>query len=512
MMFQRLRSIYKNTLRRVMSMFLLALIVLIAMLGIRSRNPDPSVVRGSVTLTRDGLIDPAAVDAFMLANLRRTGLPGVALAITKGDTVVYTAGYGRDSVGNAITPDTPMPIASLSKSMTSFAVMQLVEQGKVNLDTPVQAYLPEFVLADPRGVRISVRHLLNQTSGMADAGFPEMSLPQPDTLQTAVARLRLAKLVADPGTRFNYHNPNYQVAARLVEVVSGEPFADYLRQHAFEPLGMHASRTFDRAEQAAPAVVNGHVFAYGRAVARPILPHFFNGSGSVVSTAHDLAQWLIIHNNTGKTADGRQIMSAQSIEAMHTPSGVGGDYAMGWEEDILADGAKRIEHGGTLFTFSADQSLFPTTGYSFAALFNSCTPLGAEQVSFIEGLTALVNGDPPEQGVPASFIADGVLAFLTLAALIRGIHHARSAQLWTAQRTTSPIWRTVLALAPRLVPIGVFVSFPTLAGFVFGNRDVTWTSALYGWLALVVWLAIVALMNMWIVVARALRLIQRRVD
>lgn len=507
-MFPTFRLSSHNTLRRTIITLLLTLIVLLAMLGARSRTPRPAVVHGSVAPTPDRLIDPAAVDAFMLANLQRTGLPGVALAITNSEGVVYTAGYGHDSAGNAITPDTPMPIGSLSKSITALAVMQLVEQGTVDLDTPVQAYLPEFVLADPRGARITVRHVLNQTSGMADARFPEMELPQPDTLQAAVARLRVATLVADPGTEFNYHNPNYQVAARLVEVVSGEPFAAYLHQHVFAPLGMPASRTLDRAEQTIPDIANGYVLTYGQAVAVPILPHFFNGAGGVVSTANDLARWLILQNNAGTTADGRQIISAQSIAAMHTPS-ERGDYALGWDTDILADGTTRIEHGGTPFTFSAHQALFPATGYSFAVLFNSCNAFGVEQISFIDGLTALVNGDPPAQGVPASVIADGVLAFFTLAALTGGIHQARRAHVWAAHRAAAPRWRTGLRLGMHLLPLGIFVYLPTLAGWVLGNRDVTWTSALYGWLALVVWLAIVAVMQSWIVASRAVHLMQR---
>lgn len=118
-----------------------------------------------------------------------------------------------------MTDTTPVPIASLSKSFTALAVMQLVDDGRVDLDVPVVRYLPEFMMADPRSTRITVRQLLGHTSGMADASFPEKSLPAPSSLQESVAGLREASLSADPGTKFQYHNPNYWVAARLVEVV-----------------------------------------------------------------------------------------------------------------------------------------------------------------------------------------------------------------------------------------------------------------------------------------------------
>jgi CubicO group peptidase (beta-lactamase class C family) len=506
-MIHTIRGRSRNALRRIARTLLLALIVLLVMFSIRSRNPSPSIVRGAAT--PDARIDPAAIDAFIVANLERTGLPGVALAIIRDDTVVYSAGYGHDSAGAPITPATPLYIGSLSKSITALAVMQLVDQGRVDLDAPVQRYLPEFAPADPRAGRITVRQLLDQTSGLADAGFPEMELPQPDSLQGAVARMRTARLAADPGTQFNYHNPNYHVAARLVEVVSGQPFADYLRQRVFEPLGMSASLTVDRADAPQPGVANGYVLAYGRTIARPMLPHFANGSGGVISTAQDLARWLMLQNNAGAASNGRQIVSARSIDVMHTPSSVSGDYAMGWEQDVLPDGV-RLEHGGTPFTFSADQAIYPGSGYGFVVLFNSCSALGVEQVSFIDGLSAIVSGDQPELGPPASVIADSVLALLTLIALIGGVQQIRRARSWASQRAAAPLWCPALRLGARLIPVALFVELPTLAGLVFGNRDVTWTSSAYGWLALVVWAAAAAVINAAIVAARTFHLAQHR--
>lgn len=154
-------------------------------------------------------IAPAAVDAFVSRYREATGLPGVAVAVTKGTEVIHAAGYGETASGDPVTADTPMAVASVSKSFTSLAVMRLAEQGKIQLDKPVRDYLPEFTMADPRAAKITVRQLLNQTSGMADSAFHEKSLPQPDTLEGAVARLRTAKLAADPGTAFSYHNTNY---------------------------------------------------------------------------------------------------------------------------------------------------------------------------------------------------------------------------------------------------------------------------------------------------------------
>ena len=198
----------------------------------------------SPAFARDGL-DLAAVERLVTDFADQGGYPGIAIAITKGDQVVHVGGYGHDSSGAAVTATTPWPAASLSKSFTALAVMQLVEAGKVTLDAPVRDYLPDFRIAAAQGGRITVRQLLNQTSGINDRTLPEKSLPQPDSLAGAVVRARAATLAAEPGTKHFYTNTNYHLAARLVEVVAGEPFGQYLRRQVLEPLGMRASTTID---------------------------------------------------------------------------------------------------------------------------------------------------------------------------------------------------------------------------------------------------------------------------
>ncbi|MGH7718309.1 MAG: serine hydrolase domain-containing protein, partial [Gemmatimonadaceae bacterium] len=445
----------------------------------------------TVVVAQPQPLDTMAVDAFVREQLKATRLPGAAIAITRGTDVLFVRGYGTTSTGEAIGPDTPFRVASLSKSFTALAVMQLVDEGKVQLDTPVRAYLPEFELADPRGARITVRQLLDQTSGMSDRGFPEVSRPQPRSLRGAVQRLRTARLTTDPGTAWSYHNPNYQVAARLVEVVSGEPFAAYLRRHVFEPLGMSHTTTTDTDDQAVPGLADGYTFPYGIAVARPAPGYFVAGSGGVVTTAADMARWLIAQSNGGVGANGARVVSATSVTAMHTPSELG-EYALGWDIDGPRLSPTRIEHGGTQFTFSAHQALLPASGFGVAVLFNSATTLWAEQVAIIDGVIALVEGRAPEPGAPVSFIADLVLAILTLATLALGALGIARSRGWASRRATRPAWRIALALLPHLALPLLFAALPAVAGFVFGGRDVTWRSLVFAWPALAVWLAVAA--------------------
>jgi CubicO group peptidase (beta-lactamase class C family) len=147
----------------------------------------------------------------------------MAVVVTHGPQVVYRKGFGSAGPGRPVTPGTQFRLASLSKSFTALAVLQLVEAGRVGLDQPVQAYLPKFTTAESGAARrITVRHLLNHTSAMADAGFPAVAQYRPESLAQRVRSLRRARLVGEPGREFHYFfDPNYQLLARIVEVVTG---------------------------------------------------------------------------------------------------------------------------------------------------------------------------------------------------------------------------------------------------------------------------------------------------
>jgi CubicO group peptidase (beta-lactamase class C family)/uncharacterized membrane protein YdjX (TVP38/TMEM64 family) len=454
-------------------------------------------------------LDTERIDAFVEKQMEAHDLPGAAVAITRGEEVVYIRGYGRDSNGEPTTGDTKFRVASVSKSFTSLAVMQLVEDGKVRLDEPVKKYLPGFRTADPRSDEITVRELLDQTSGMSDGGFPEISLPQPDNLKGAVERLRSARLVADPGTEWHYHNPNYQVAARLVEVVSGEPFGGYLERHVFGPLAMDDSTTTAKDNDRVPGLGKGHSLAYGFSYALPDPGYFVQGSGGVVTTASDMAQWLVAQNGGGKGPNGARIVSAKSIRELHTASAPGG-YALGWDTDGPKGDPTQIEHGGCCFAWSAEEVLLPRSGYGVAVLFDSASPLGLDEANVAEGVAALVRGNDPQPQGPASSTVDLVLGALTLAAFALGTVGVVRSGRWAADREGRPPWRAALRLLPHFALLAACLSFPTLAGLLFGGRDVTWFSAAYNWLALVALVAAAALASASVVAARILKLARRR--
>ncbi|WP_248961982.1 serine hydrolase domain-containing protein [Sphaerisporangium perillae] len=462
--------------------------------------PGPAFAKGEP--------DEAAVERVVSGFAGKAGYPGIAVAITKGDKVLYAGGYGHDSSGAAVTATTPMPVASVSKSFTALAVMQLVEAGKVALDAPVRDYLPEFRIADPRGARITVRELLNQTSGITDGTLPEKSLPQPDSPAGAVTRARDATLAAEPGTRHYYTNTNYHLAARLVEVVAGEPFTGYLRRHVFEPIGMRATTTVGQTPRDLPGDVReGHIYAYGASIPTPEPKRFVNGSDGVITTAADMAKWLIVQSGGGLAANGRRLVSTASVTAMHTSTDRRWTYGMGWDTDQKG----RVHHGGIWFTYTAEQLLLPG-GYGIAVIGNSGIGLGNEGIGALaDELAVLVTGGEPSTGAPVRLIVDLTLAGLTLLSLFLGVRNLRRTRAWADRRAARPSWRLVLRLLPRLIPLALLVTLPDLLGrLVGGGRDITFIQLCYYSAALVTWTAVAAVLNVSVLISRVVALARLR--
>jgi CubicO group peptidase (beta-lactamase class C family) len=293
--------------------------------------------------------DAAKIDAFVGDQVKRHGIPGLSLAVVDGDQIVHLGGYGTaDPTGRAVTPQTPFVLASASKPFTALAVMQLVEAGKVELDAPVQRYLPTFRVADPvASQQITVRHLLQHTSGIPEQGCQNSRFGA-ETLEQFVAALHTIELDAPVGIRHFYCSGNYNVLGRIVEVVSGQSYASYIEQQVFAPLQMRHSFT---AEQAAKqhGLAQGYRWLFGRRVPfqyrydPPQMP-----AGFLIASAEDLAHFLIAQLNAGRFGS-TTVLSPQGIAAMQAPgvtTGAGrGTYGLGWRTGSLG-GVPAVYHSG----------------------------------------------------------------------------------------------------------------------------------------------------------------------
>ncbi|MFD7510602.1 MULTISPECIES: serine hydrolase domain-containing protein [Streptomyces] len=449
----------------------------------------------------DDALTPAAIDSYLHGYRERTGLPGATVAVTRDGEVLHTAGYGHTAAGEDLTARAPLPIASLSKSMTAAAVLHLVDEGRVDPDEPVRRYVPEFTMADDRARTITVRQLLNQTSGMADSAHPDLRRAQPHTLREAVAGLAGSRLAADPGTAWNYHNPNYVLAARLVETVSGRPYADYLATEVFGPLGMDDARTVDTTD-AMPDRARGYLRAYGGVFAVDHPRWFVAGSFGVLASADDLAQWLLAQR------DGGGILTPQSLRTLHTPPD-GERYAMGWASS--PDGAEpaRLQHTGQLLTHNAVQTLLPGQDIGIAVVTNTGMVSGDDAAVITDALVELAQGRDPGTGEPFSLTADYVLGALTLLALGLAVRGTLRARRWAARAATRPRWRTGARLLPYTLGPALLFGLPALAGLLM-NRAGTLAQLLYIWPALIIWAAATALACTVLLSARTIALLATR--
>ncbi|MFN2225719.1 MAG: serine hydrolase domain-containing protein [Anaerolineae bacterium] len=348
-----------------------------------------------------------AIDTYIEQQMRRWRIPGAVLAVVEGDRIVHSRGFGRPRPGGwAPTPRTLFFIGSLTKSITALAVMQLVEAGKVELDAPGRRYLPWFRVADPRAsAQMTVRHLLNQTSGLpmiaGNVALADLD-DGPDATERQVRALARLKLNHPVGSKWEYSNLNYNVLGLIVEAASGQPYADYVRDHILDPLDMGRTYT-SKAEAKKEGLAQGHRHWFSFPFSAPDLPVPRGSlpSGQLISCATDMAHYLIAHLNGGRYGD-VQVLSAAGIDELHrgvaefSYGSLGaGRYGMGWFETDL-EGTTAYSHGGNVPDFSAFMALVPAQKSGAVVLFNADPyglPMITEEVG--TGLTAVLAGQQP---------------------------------------------------------------------------------------------------------------------
>ncbi|MFI6603862.1 serine hydrolase domain-containing protein [Nonomuraea sp. NPDC050536] len=307
-----------------------------------------------------------------------------------------------------------------------------------------------------------------------------------------MARLRTAKLATDPGAAFSYHNTNYQVAARLVEVVSGRPFSTYLDAHVFEPLGMRHSMTVDT-DRDLPGSARGYLYVLGQAVALPEPTGFGNGSGGVLSTANDMARWLIAQN-TGLPS----LLSPQAIREMRTPSKPNDEYALGWEIGKTERGTPVLEHGGDLFTSTAHQLLIPDSGYGIAVMANTGM-VYSDAHALMTGIVAIIEGGTPQLPSTQSLVlTDALFALLTLATIGLAARGSVRARQWAGRHARWQLWR----LTPYLIPLTLCVTIVPIHRMLARGRDAGWIQLAYLYPTFMLWLVTAAAAGLTVAAAR----------
>ena len=324
------------------------LISLIALVGVLS---TPAAAQQLTSAER------AAIDSSALAILASTGAPSASIAVVRNGQIVYEQAYGNARV-NPNTPAQPSmryAIGSVSKQFTAAAVLLLAEQGKLSLDDKVAKWFPNLTRAN----EITLRHLLSMTSGYQDYWpqdyvFPDMQ--HPASAESIMQRWAAKSLDFDPGTKWQYSNTNYVIAAAIVERVSGAPFMDFLRSRIFTPLKMTSVADFDAA-----ALTTNDAGMYLRNALGPFRTApkegkgWLFGAGQLAMTAHDLALWNISVMNRAllrPTSYGTQ--QTDMLLAAGTPTGYGLGVSIG-----TPGGRRRISHGGAVSGYTTTNEVYP---------------------------------------------------------------------------------------------------------------------------------------------------------
>ena len=435
--------------------------------------------------------DPAGLDSHLRAALDATGLPGVSAVVTHGDRVVWATGAGHGADGRAVTADTPMRVASVSKAFTAAAVLTLVDEGRVALDAPVVTYLPDFRMADDRAARITVRQLLHQTSGLSDTTVDIGAAERSRSLPGYVSALRPGRLAAEPGSHWEYCNVNYDLAAAVVSAVTGQGFAEAMRERIFAPLGMTSSAV------GAPGVPEGFVSVFGVWWPRPELAGFEDGgAGDVVTTAADMGRWLI-----SQTGNGPRVLTPESLELMRAPQ-PGRDYGMGWGRERIGDRTILI-HSGNLFTYTAIAGIDPATGHGFAVMINSAS-LDDNTYDILLGLVDVAGGGTPAVPAGGRQTIELILGLVALTALGLGTAGVLRSRRWAARRTGALRWATALHLLPAVI----LATCPLWLSVLMNGRTVTWAQMTYFPVPLTLTLLAAALAGLAVVTARLIRLMR----
>lgn len=423
--------------------------------------------------------DFAAIDTYVERQMKIDGIPGLALAIVRGDEIVHLRGFGTASPsGQPVTAQTPFMIGSVTKPITAMAIMQLLDAGKIELDAPVQQYLPWFKTADNKlSARVTVLHLLNQTSGFGNLqGVSYLAGDGQDTVEQRV-REALAQGFPEPLGVHVYSNLNYATLGLIVEAISGQPYEVYAQEHIYTLLDM--KNTFNSKDEAmAHGMARGHNVVFGFPVPTNTL-HFPNslGEGSTISSAEDLAHFLIAHLNEGRYED-NILISPAVIELLHQPP-AGEEYYLGLRVGEF-NGLPILNHGGDQLDFHSDIIMNIDQKWGIVVLENTNAflkaPLGANS-RISRGVTSLLLGAEPAGGVGlrlASAISSVVIVIFT-ALLVRSLMRLgkwRRDLLKRPRGILSIIRHIILPIVGDLI-FPVFMLFLT-AGNPFPHKTDMW--------------------------------------
>jgi serine beta-lactamase-like protein LACTB len=334
-----------------------------------AQSPSPSVAAPASPAAVDGLA-PAkieAIEALISAAMTRLGIPGLSAAVVTERRMRWSSAFGTADLENSVPakPVTVYRLASVTKPMSATAVLQLVEAGKVDLDAPIQRYVPAF---PEKQWPVTVRHLLSHQSGIRNWTDVEFHNTRHfESVAESLAAFQDDPLLFEPGTRTQYTSLGYNLLGAVVEAASGKPFLEYLHDRVFAPAGMHAARG-DDVLAIIPNRAAGYQKVAGGELRNSPISDTSNrtAGGGLAATAEDVARFAIasqratlLKASTAQAAFGRQRTRDRRLTG----------YGLGW---IVGEtrGRTEVYHTGGQPRVSTVLYMVPRSGAAVVLLSN----------------------------------------------------------------------------------------------------------------------------------------------
>jgi CubicO group peptidase (beta-lactamase class C family) len=354
----------------------------------------------------------APLDAAIREAMASAGIPGVSVGVLYSGGE-YLAGYGVTNVESPqpVEADTLFQIGSVTKTMTMAACLRLVEQGRLDLATPIREYLPELRLSDPTAPTvIALQHLLTHTSGLPADHFVAMGGGD-DALARFAANLGNIPFVLPPGEWASYCNTGFSLAGRVLEVARNQTYEQAIRELLLEPLGMSRA-TFFADEAILYPTAAGHTLIDDQAyLQRPWqLPRTANPAGGLIASARDMLAYASLWLNDGMAPSGERLLRPETLAHIESPQARQpddlGTFGLSWG---LADlsGTRLIAHDGGTAGQNARLWIAPDHGFAVCVLTNvqdGSAALGAASGWVVQHLLG-IDITPP--ATPAPLPRDG---------------------------------------------------------------------------------------------------------
>ena len=356
-------------------------------------SPQASLGQGSINQApqseqRSDHAFIATIKSKMPTLLDTDSVPGAAVALIRNGEVVWTDGFGWADVAGKIrvTPETIFNVGSLSKTPTAWAVMQLVQEGKIGLDQPIETYLTRWHLPPSAfdSKQVTVRRLLSHTSGISNHDYHgwDPASPLPPIEDSLVGKTGTGKvqIVYQPGSGFHYSGANFVILELLLEEQAGQPFEDYMQSHIFRPLHMNHTQyglpSVDKNVMATPYDSLGKPL--------PILRYNEMAAAGLTTNVRDLALFAAAGLSAGKAgAQGRGVLTPNTVQQMQTaipgtkwadmdPFGPDPQYGLGYTvRPSQFAGHTGVGHGGSNNGWESLIQIIPETNDGIVIMTNS---------------------------------------------------------------------------------------------------------------------------------------------